>query len=106
MALDIDKEFWQKIQKRPDNYCETRKNIFRLFDEILANFSTFWRNVIGGSYLSRDLYYIDTETGEIEPFVGTVITEEQRKIIHAKKVRQLQYNDGPAFIWAMFRYGD
>jgi hypothetical protein len=56
--------------------------------------------------LSRDLYYIDTETGEIEPFVGTVITEEQRKIIHAKKVRQLQYNDGPAFIWAMFRYGD
>ena len=41
--------------------------------------------------MSKDLYYIDTETGEIEPFVGTVITEEQRKIIHAKKVRQLQY---------------
>lgn len=62
--------------------------------------------MIRGGYLSRDLYYIDTETREIEPFVGTVITEEQRQIIHAKKVRQIQYNDGPTFIWAMFRYGD
>lgn len=60
----------------------------------------------GGSCLSRDLYYIDTETGEIEPFVGTVITEEQRKIIHAKRTKQIQYNDGPTFIWVMFRYGD
>ena len=54
--------------------------------------------------MSRDLYYIDTETGEIEPFVGTVITEEQRKIIHAKRTKQIQYNDGPTFIWVMFRY--
>lgn len=56
--------------------------------------------------MSKELYYIDTETGEIEPFVGTAIADKQREAITNNYMRNMQYADGPAFIWIMFRYGE
>lgn len=56
--------------------------------------------------MSKELYYIDTETGEIEPFVGAVIADKQRKAIANNYIRNEQYADGPVFIWIMFRYGE
>lgn len=56
--------------------------------------------------MSKELYYIDTETGEIEPFVGTAIADKQREAIANNYMRNIQYADGPAFIWIIFRYGE
>lgn len=56
--------------------------------------------------MSKELVYIDHDTGSIEPFFGVVYTKDQLDAYHKLKEQQKCRAKGEEFIWILFRYGE